>query len=90
MEIIEILFVFGIILLIFGPTKLPEIARGLGNAIHEFQVSSSGINTHLNENDDAVRESIIKLAKNLQVEVEGKNIKQISDEILTKIDAKAG
>ncbi len=31
-------------LLIFGPSKLPEIARGLGKAIRNFRSSASGLN----------------------------------------------
>lgn len=33
----ELLIIFGIILLLFGGNKLPEIATGLGNAIRNFR-----------------------------------------------------
>ncbi|KSW12193.1 translocase [Pyrodictium occultum] len=32
-----------VILLIFGPSKLPQLARGLGQAIHEFRKASQGV-----------------------------------------------
>jgi sec-independent protein translocase protein TatA len=35
----EILLIFGIIMLIFGSRKLPEIGRGLGKAITNFKRS---------------------------------------------------
>ncbi len=33
----EILLILLIILILFGPSKLPELARGMGNAIKEFK-----------------------------------------------------
>jgi sec-independent protein translocase protein TatA len=38
----ELLLIFFIILLLFGAAKLPEIARGLGEAIKEFKKAISG------------------------------------------------
>lgn len=35
----EILLIFGIVMLIFGARKLPEIGRGLGKAIANFKRS---------------------------------------------------
>lgn len=36
----EFLLLLGILLLIFGPAKLPEIGRNLGRAIGEFRKES--------------------------------------------------
>ena len=33
----ELLLIFVIALLVFGPRKLPELARGLGQALRAFQ-----------------------------------------------------
>ncbi|MEO0223216.1 MAG: twin-arginine translocase TatA/TatE family subunit [candidate division WOR-3 bacterium] len=33
----EVLIIFLIVLIIFGPSKLPELAKGLGRAIGEFK-----------------------------------------------------
>jgi len=38
----ELLIILVILLLILGPTKLPALARGLGQAVREFRKASSG------------------------------------------------
>jgi sec-independent protein translocase protein TatA len=35
----HLLLIFGIALLVFGPKKLPELGKGLGDAIREFKSS---------------------------------------------------
>jgi len=39
---LEILLVFLIILILFGPQKLPELSRALGKAIREFKKAVEG------------------------------------------------
>jgi sec-independent protein translocase protein TatA len=39
----ELLIIMVIILLIFGAGKLPEIARGMGQAIGDFRRASQGL-----------------------------------------------
>ena len=39
----ELVVVLGIALLIFGPSKLPDIGKGLGRAIRDFRKSVSGL-----------------------------------------------
>jgi sec-independent protein translocase protein TatA len=38
----EILLILGIILLLFGGKKIPELFRGLGKGIKEFKDASKG------------------------------------------------
>lgn len=38
----EWVLIFAVVLLLFGAKRLPEIARGLGEAIREFRKSISG------------------------------------------------
>lgn len=33
----ELLLIFGVVLLLFGPKKLPELARSMGQAVKEFK-----------------------------------------------------
>ena len=37
----ELLLIFAILLLLFGSTKLPGLAKGLGQSIREFKKSSN-------------------------------------------------
>jgi sec-independent protein translocase protein TatA len=38
----EVLIVLAIILILFGPKKLPELARAVGNSVHEYKKGLSG------------------------------------------------
>ena len=37
----ELALIFGVALLIFGPTKLPELGKSLGKTISEFKNASN-------------------------------------------------
>lgn len=52
---VEILIIFGLIMLLFGARKLPEIGRGLGKAISNFKRSVKE-EPPLLEEDDAEEE----------------------------------
>ncbi|MEQ8175041.1 MAG: twin-arginine translocase TatA/TatE family subunit [Syntrophomonadaceae bacterium] len=39
----ELVLVLLIALIVFGPGKLPEVAKGLGKAVNQFKNASSGI-----------------------------------------------
>jgi TatA/E family protein of Tat protein translocase len=43
----EMLLVLGIALLIFGPRKLPQLARGLGEGLREFRKAANEIQEEL-------------------------------------------
>ena len=38
----EILVVLVIVLIIFGPKKLPQLARAVGNSVHEYRKGLAG------------------------------------------------
>ncbi len=38
----ELIIIFLIILLLFGSSKLPELAKGIGKAMREFKKASEG------------------------------------------------
>ena len=51
----EILLVLVIALLIFGPTKLPELGKSLGRAIREFKKASAELQETIEREVDEVK-----------------------------------
>ena len=47
----EIGLVFLIVLLIFGPSQIPKMARGLGQALREFRKAQREITDEVNRED---------------------------------------
>ena len=43
----EMILILAVILIIFGPKKLPEFARGLGQSIKEFKKASNEVVTEI-------------------------------------------
>jgi len=47
----ELGFIFLAILLIFGPSQIPKMARGLGQAMREFKKAQREINDEIQRDD---------------------------------------
>jgi len=45
----EVVIILGVVLLLFGAKKLPEIARSMGNAIKEFKKAGKEIEGEIKE-----------------------------------------
>jgi sec-independent protein translocase protein TatA len=45
----ELIIIFVIALIIFGPRKLPELGRSLGRSLHEFKKASNELQRSLEE-----------------------------------------
>lgn len=39
----ELLLILGIVLLVFGPTKLPALAKSMGQAVREFRKGTQDV-----------------------------------------------
>ncbi len=48
----ELLLILAVALIVFGPKKLPELARSLGRAINEFKKASREFRDSLDVNDE--------------------------------------
>ena len=43
MSIVHWLIVLAVVVLLFGPRRLPELAKGMGEAIREFKKAVNGV-----------------------------------------------
>ncbi len=49
----ELVVIFIIALIFIGPKKLPELAKGLGKGIREFQNAAKGFDDELQNSEDS-------------------------------------
>jgi TatA/E family protein of Tat protein translocase len=60
----ELLFIFVIALLVFGPKRLPELGRSLGKGLSEFKKATNGIKDQIErEIQNAEVESAVEAAR---------------------------
>ncbi|MCE4627618.1 MAG: twin-arginine translocase TatA/TatE family subunit [Desulfurococcales archaeon] len=92
----EPLIILLILLLVLGPSKLPALARGLGQAVREFRKASQGLYdeepaapavkaSRGSSEDD---ELLYSLARKLGVSTEGKTREQIKREVIERAKEK--
>jgi Sec-independent protein translocase TatA len=77
-----------VIILIWGPSKLPSLARGMGEAIREFRKAASGVaeeEVRRVEKKEEIDQKVIEMARSLGISTEGKTKEQILDEINKKL-----
>jgi TatA/E family protein of Tat protein translocase len=67
----ELLVILGLALIILGPKKLPEIARGLGKAMREFRRATDDMKEQLEEETRELREVTETLKEEVSFEDEG-------------------
>lgn len=75
-------------LFLFGPDKLPEMARSLGKAAGEFKKAQIEAEHELKKIDKPLNEQDIKvhnLAIEMGIDVKGKTIEQLVEEIRNKV-----
>jgi len=84
----EIALILAIVLILFGPKKLPELAKALGDSIRQYRQASEGVITApatapAQPPQFKPKESdlLIETAKKLGIQTEGKTMEQISKEI---------
>ena len=47
----ELLLILGIVLVVFGPSKLPELAKSMGQAVSEFKKGAQALTKDLDDLD---------------------------------------
>lgn len=80
----EWLIILFIILILFGAKKLPELARGMGEAVREFRKASQA---EIDERKVASmsNDKVVSIAKELGINVEGKSREELVKEILEEV-----
>jgi TatA/E family protein of Tat protein translocase len=77
----ELILIFVIALLVFGPKKLPEIGRSVGKALREFKKTSEEIKGRIEEEIEA--SEIKDIRKDIRAGVDGikSEVKSFTDDI---------
>lgn len=74
----ELVLIFLIALIFIGPKKLPELAKGLGQGIKEFQKAAKGLTDQLQEADKpsppTIHTEAAKVTDATQQPIENKDI----------------
>lgn len=85
----ELLIVVGILVVVFlwGPQKLPELARSIGLAKKEFEKAAKEVSTPTTSTSAPTQptsDPLITAARSLGISTEGKTKEQIAKEIAEK------
>jgi len=82
----EVALAIAVILVLFGPKKLPEIARSLGDAVKEFRQASTTATNELRTSEPLKEENLLlRTATRLGIKTEGKTPEELSNEIVLVI-----
>jgi sec-independent protein translocase protein TatA len=92
----ELLLIFAAIVLLFGATKLPELARSMGQSMGEFKVGQveaekkyesmkNQVTQPVRTPDDIALTRSQRMAKNLDIDIKGKSDEQLLSEIEKKL-----
>jgi sec-independent protein translocase protein TatA len=90
----DLLLILVVAMLLFGSSKIPELARSLGKATGEFKKGQRETELELKDFEKSVKESksqdeksskIKQMASDLGIATEGKSDEQLLDEIQKKM-----
>lgn len=84
----ELLLIIIIVLLLFGASKIPELARNLGRGVAEFKKAQREAEMELRElerdlkmSKEEKRKKLEKIAQSLNINPEGKSDEELLEEI---------
>jgi sec-independent protein translocase protein TatA len=83
----ELIMIFGVVLLLFGANKLPELARSMGSSVGEFKKAQTESERNLREYEKSIKEPTVtkskiqETAEKLGIDIKGKTDDQLLDEI---------
>lgn len=76
-----------IVLFVYGPEKLPKIARAIGLARREYEKGAKGAHEEAHaqpSGTEIMDDELLKAAKALGIETKGKSRKEIAEELERK------
>jgi sec-independent protein translocase protein TatA len=85
----ELIMIFGVVLLLFGATKLPELARSMGTSMGEFKKAQKESELSLRNFEKSINEQstvstktkVQETAEKLGIDIRGKTDDQLLEEI---------
>ncbi|AKB61991.1 twin-arginine translocase TatA/TatE family subunit [Methanosarcina mazei] len=83
----ELIAIFGVIVLLFGAAKLPELARSMGSSVGEFKKAQKESEKSLKEFEKSLTEpapaktKVQETAEKMGIDIRGKTDDQLLDEI---------
>ncbi|HZW55842.1 MAG TPA: twin-arginine translocase TatA/TatE family subunit [Nitrososphaerales archaeon] len=90
--------IIGVVVFLFGANKIPQFARGLGQARREFDMASKGITSELANgsasanvtqfSQAASEDPLVVAAQNEGIDTMGKTRQQIATELSWKLNKK--
>lgn len=66
----ELVLIFLIALIFIGPKKLPELAKGLGKGIRDFQNAAKGLSDQLQDDSDSTHKKVADASQQSTPKVE--------------------
>lgn len=87
-----IIGVIAVVIFLWGPQKIPELARAMGRAKKEFDQASKEITSDASTSANTSRpksgdELLVQTARELGIPTDGKTREQLSQEIVAKSKA---
>ncbi|MCQ1536438.1 twin-arginine translocase TatA/TatE family subunit [Methanosarcina sp. KYL-1] len=83
----ELILIFAVIMLLFGASKLPELARSMGSSVGEFKKAQKESEQNLKEFEKSIKEpaapktKVQETAEKLGINIKGKTDDQLLEEI---------
>lgn len=83
----ELIMIFGVVVILFGAAKLPELARSMGSSVGEFKKAQKESEKSLKEFEKSLTEptptktKVQETAEKLGINIKGKTDEQLLEEI---------
>lgn len=82
----EMVIIALVILLLFGSSKIPEMARGLGKGLREFRKAADDIKREINDSAPDVSKDLKDIRKNIKDSTDEmtKDLRDFKDDLTKK------